>query len=95
MKTSINAERRHDMPSDAIIGGGQEYLVAARSAGLDGARDLQAAMAQIQQMAGAAILQASGAPPRLVVRMTPQQASALLAAFGGRLIVEPNAELRY
>ena len=82
--------------NSSVEAGGQEYLVAARAAGADGARDMQEVVSRVKKLTGAKILQSSGTgPERLVVRMSAQQADGLKAAFGGRIIVEPNAELRF
>ena len=80
-------------------GGGareEEYLVAPRAAGPEGARDLQELVAHVAKLPDARIIESKGsAPARLVVCMSAEQADRLRAAFGGRIIIEPNAELRF
>lgn len=76
--------------------GGQEYLVAARATGAEGARALQELMSHVKQLQGAQIVQSKGpTTTHLVVRMSVQQADRLKAAFAGRVIIEPNAELKF
>jgi hypothetical protein len=76
--------------------GAEEYLVAARTSGPDAARDMQEVVSRVAKLPGAKVVESKrAASGHLVVRMSAQQAAGLRAAFGGRIIIEPNAELRF
>jgi hypothetical protein len=87
------------MPSETASGrGGTRYLVAPRQAGSpDEARDLQEFVNLVEQTPGAAIVRTYGGPTprRLVAEMSDQTAAELRSRFGGRLIIEPDAPLKY